>query len=119
MVERGGLENRCTASPYRGFESLPLRLLVPWESHDPRRRKAATCGRGWAVGRFTPRTLVGILRQAIEDPGAARADAAIGRLALSKCEAADALGVSVDFLEEHVMHELRIVRCGRRRSRRS
>jgi excisionase family DNA binding protein len=38
-----------------------------------------------------------------------------GRLALSKCEAADALGVSVDFLEEHVMHELRIVRRGRRR----
>lgn len=29
--------------------------------------------------------------------------------------AADALGVSVDFLEEHVMHELRIVRRGRRR----
>ena len=26
-----------------------------------------------------------------------------------------ALGVSVDFFEEHVMHELRIVRRGRRR----
>lgn len=38
--------------------------------------------------------------------------AAFGRLALSKREAADALGVSVDFLEEHVMHELRIVRRG-------
>ena len=38
-----------------------------------------------------------------------------GRLALSKLEAADALGVSVDFLEGHVMHELRIVRRGRRR----
>ena len=25
VVERGGLENRCTASSYRGFESLPLR----------------------------------------------------------------------------------------------
>jgi excisionase family DNA binding protein len=37
------------------------------------------------------------------------------RLALSKVEAADALGVSVDFLEGHVMHELRIVRRGRRR----
>lgn len=43
------------------------------------------------------------------------AAASLGRLALSKCEAADALGVSVDFLEEHVMHELRIVRRGRRR----
>lgn len=39
----------------------------------------------------------------------------VGRLALSKREAAAALGVSVDFLEEHVLHELRVVRCGRRR----
>lgn len=37
------------------------------------------------------------------------------RLALSKAEAAAALGVSVDFFEEHVMHELRIVRRGHRR----
>src|SRR3954451_10375493 len=37
------------------------------------------------------------------------------RLALSKVEAAEALGISVDFLEEHVMHELRVVRKGRRR----
>jgi excisionase family DNA binding protein len=39
----------------------------------------------------------------------------IPRLALSKLEAAEALGVSVDFLEQHVLHELRIVRRGRRR----
>jgi excisionase family DNA binding protein len=39
----------------------------------------------------------------------------VPRLALSKVEAAEALGVTVDFLEEHVMHELRIVRRGRRR----
>ncbi|MFL5844514.1 MAG: hypothetical protein ACJ762_07455 [Solirubrobacteraceae bacterium] len=44
-----------------------------------------------------------------------QSDPALGRLALSKREAAAALGVSVDFLEEHVMHELRIVRRGRRR----
>ena len=37
------------------------------------------------------------------------------RLALSKAEAAEALGVSVDFLEAHVMPELRVVRRGRRR----
>ena len=37
------------------------------------------------------------------------------RLALTKAEAAYALGVSVDFFEQHVMHELRIVRRGRRR----
>ena len=36
-------------------------------------------------------------------------------LALSKTEAADALGVSIDFLEQHILHELRIVRRGRRR----
>lgn len=38
----------------------------------------------------------------------------IPRLALSKAEAAQSLGVSVDFLEDHVMRELRIVRRGRR-----
>ena len=37
------------------------------------------------------------------------------RLALSKSEAAEALGVSVDFLEDHVLAELRVVRVGRRR----
>jgi len=59
---------------------------------------------------------MGVSRRAVQeehrsDPGVAW----LGRLALSKREAADALGVSVDFLEQHVMHELRIVRCGRRR----
>jgi hypothetical protein len=40
-------------------------------------------------------------------------------MALSKAEAAEALGVSVDFLEEHVMGELRVVRRRRRRLTRS
>jgi hypothetical protein len=40
---------------------------------------------------------------------------AVPRLALSKTEPVDALGVSVDFLEEHVLHELKVVRRGRRR----
>lgn len=44
-----------------------------------------------------------------------RAETSVPRLALSKAEAADALGVSVDYLEEHVLHELRVVRRGRRR----
>jgi excisionase family DNA binding protein len=48
-------------------------------------------------------------------PPADSAQSRIPRLAVSKVEAAEALGVSVDFLEEHVMHELRIVRRGRRR----
>jgi hypothetical protein len=39
----------------------------------------------------------------------------VPRLALSKAEAAEALGVSVDFFEKHVMPDLRIVRRGRRR----
>jgi excisionase family DNA binding protein len=39
----------------------------------------------------------------------------VPRLALTKAEAAEALGVSVDFLEQHVMPELRVVRRGRRR----
>jgi hypothetical protein len=37
------------------------------------------------------------------------------RLALTPAETAAALGVSRDFLDEHVMPELRIVRRGRRR----
>jgi len=44
-----------------------------------------------------------------------RSEVGVPRLALSKAEAAEALGVSVDFLEEHVLHELRVVRRGRRR----
>ena len=43
-----------------------------------------------------------------------RARSATPRLAYSKAEAAEALGVSVDFLEDHVWPDLRIVRRGRR-----
>jgi hypothetical protein len=39
---------------------------------------------------------------------------AVPRLALSKAEAAAAIGASVDFLESHVLGELRVVRRGRR-----
>ena len=38
----------------------------------------------------------------------------VPRLAVSRSEAAEALGVSVDFLEQHVLHDLRMVRRGRR-----
>lgn len=37
------------------------------------------------------------------------------RLALTKAEAAEALGISVDHLERHVLPDLRIVRSGRLR----
>jgi excisionase family DNA binding protein len=37
------------------------------------------------------------------------------RLALSQQEAAEALGVSPDFFQEHLRHEIRCVRRGRRR----
>jgi len=36
-------------------------------------------------------------------------------LALSRHEAATALGVSIDYLDEHVLPDLRIVRRGRRK----
>ena len=42
-------------------------------------------------------------------------EAAIPRLALSKPEAAAALGVGPDFFEEHVAPDLRIVRRGSRK----
>jgi hypothetical protein len=38
-----------------------------------------------------------------------------GRLTLSKAEAAEALGISVDHLQRHVLPELRIVRSSRLR----
>lgn len=38
-----------------------------------------------------------------------------GRLALTKAEAAEAIGISVDHLERHVLPDLRIVRSGRLR----
>jgi excisionase family DNA binding protein len=38
-----------------------------------------------------------------------------GRLALTPDQAAEALGVSRDFFDKHVIHELRVVRRGRRR----
>jgi hypothetical protein len=47
------------------------------------------------------------------DNGKPKIDAR-ARLALSKVEAAAALGCSVDFLEQHVLPELRVVRRGRR-----
>lgn len=37
------------------------------------------------------------------------------RLALSRAEAAWSLGVSIDYLDEHVIPEVRIVRRGRRK----
>jgi excisionase family DNA binding protein len=50
-----------------------------------------------------------------KEPGQrAAARRKITRLSLSKTEAAQALGVSVDFLEAHVLGELRVVRAGRR-----
>ncbi|CAA9476501.1 MAG: hypothetical protein AVDCRST_MAG53-335 [uncultured Solirubrobacteraceae bacterium] len=60
-------------------------------------------------------TVMGAARQVNESRTRVGHPASPGRLALSKRETAEALGVSVDFLEEHVMHELRVVRCGRRR----
>lgn len=39
----------------------------------------------------------------------------VPRLAVSKQEAAQALGVSIDFFDEQIAHELRMVRRGRRR----
>jgi hypothetical protein len=39
----------------------------------------------------------------------------VPRLALSRAEAAHSLGVSLDYLDEHVLPEIRIVRRGRRK----
>jgi len=73
-------------------------------------RVRATSIGGWGVWPVIRLSGVGVARQDQGDAGAP-----LPRLALSKAEAAAALGVSVDFLEQHVMSELRIVRRGRRR----
>lgn len=39
----------------------------------------------------------------------------VPRLAVTKREAAQALGVSEDYFDEHIAHEIRMVRRGRRR----
>jgi len=41
--------------------------------------------------------------------------AGVPRIAMSKQEAASALGVSIDFFDEHIVRDLRMVRVGRRR----
>jgi hypothetical protein len=40
---------------------------------------------------------------------------AVPRIAMSKQEAAAALGVSIDFFDEHIVPDLRMARVGRRR----
>jgi excisionase family DNA binding protein len=47
--------------------------------------------------------------------GSAARAPVVPRLALSPAEAAEALSVSRDFFDEHVLRELRLVRRGRRR----
>ena len=32
VIERGGLEIRCTVYPYRGFESLTFRCFIQWDA---------------------------------------------------------------------------------------
>jgi len=54
-------------------------------------------------------------RDRADEKPAEASSSRVPRLALSKTEAAEALGVSVDFLEDHILHELRVVRRGRRR----
>lgn len=59
---------------------------------------------------MTPRT-----RQTALSPDSAKKPGNVPRLALSPAEAAAALGISVDYLDDHVAHELRWVRRGRRK----
>lgn len=56
---------------------------------------------------------VGVLAQAIV--AAIEARSPVERLALSPAEAAESLGVSRDFFDEHIRDELRLVRRGRLR----
>ena len=55
------------------------------------------------------------LARSIDDTARSTKDDATPRLAFSRLEAAASLGVSLDFFDEHISHELRIVRRGRRK----
>jgi hypothetical protein len=103
---RGGVVPLATAE----HRLIPV-ATVPQSS----RSRCPARGSGWVVRVLVRRGGVAVPRRNIEDRQLERDVVTPGRLALSKRETADALGVSVDFLEEHVMSDLRIVRCGRRR----
>jgi excisionase family DNA binding protein len=53
--------------------------------------------------------------RAAHAPGAPKRQPQTNRLALTPDEAAAALGVSRDFLDQHILPELRTIRRGRRR----
>jgi hypothetical protein len=53
--------------------------------------------------------------RAAVSPDPAKNGGYLPRMALSPAEAAASLGVSVDYLDEHIAHELRWVRRGRRK----
>jgi hypothetical protein len=59
--------------------------------------------------------MTGSGREASIPLGSCAREKSVPRLALSKAEAAEALGVSIDFLEQHVMPTLRVAYVGRRR----
>ena len=50
-----------------------------------------------------------------EKPARTEPSPELPRLAYSKSEAAHSLGVSVDYFQQHVLPDLRVVRRGRRR----
>jgi hypothetical protein len=64
---------------------------------------------GLKVGRRAPDRSAPVRRRESSTP------AHQGQLAVNKTEAARVIGVSVDFFDEHVAHELKCVRRGRRR----
>jgi excisionase family DNA binding protein len=75
------------------------------------------CAPNTAALALTPRELA-IIKAIVASLGEqsdAGAESSRGRLACNKAEAARALGVSVDFFDEHIAPELRVVRRGRRR----
>lgn len=80
-------------------EGLALPLVVPPELLDAIAARVAEL----------------VAERSVGASGEATPPESSGRLALSKAEAAEALGISVDHLERHVLPELRVVRSGRLR----
>ena len=103
-------------APRRGRNSA-TRSAAPPRSTEPARRKAtptSTSRPRDQERRVTPCPTCGSNSRAAA-PNPTSGTPMTVRLALSRAEAAQSLGVSIDYLDEHVLPELRIVRRGRRK----
>ena len=103
---------RCDGSPRSGQRARAQQDVAKNTSHVSKRKNAShTCAHA------TRRGIVHLRAKQVRGAGARSGGGVVSdlqRIAVTKAEAAETLGCSVDFLEEHVMPELRVIRRGRK-----